>query len=136
MLTQDSSAIKNTFCKAERLCHKQLIDNTFKGNNYWLYPFKVFWNETPLKSRFPVQVLISVPKKKFKDAVSRNKIKRQIREIYRKNKSIIYNPLISLEKQLAIGISYQSNKMLDFAEMEVKLIGVLTKIAENVQVTN
>ena len=34
----------------------------------------------------PVQILISVPKKRFKHAVDRNRVKRQIREAYRRHR--------------------------------------------------
>ena len=40
----------------------------------------------PQSADAPVQVLISVPKKRFKHAVDRNRVKRQVREAYRQCK--------------------------------------------------
>ena len=36
-----------------------------------------------------IKILISVPKKRFKHAVDRNRVKRQIREAYRHNKQLL-----------------------------------------------
>lgn len=122
---------KNTFSKVERLCHKRLIEELFKGKSCWNYPFKVFWKEVTLKEEIPAQVLISVSKKKFKHAVDRNRIKRLIREAYRKNKHILYDPLIISNKQLIFGITYQTNKQLTFSEIESKIIEVLNQIVKD-----
>ena len=46
--------------------------------------FKAVPRQTP--ADVPVQVLISVPKKRFKHAVDRNRVKRQVREAYRQCK--------------------------------------------------
>jgi len=80
-------AYDRSFPKAERLCSKKLISQLFaKGSAFNLYPLRfVFLKaETPLPE-FP-EVLISVSKKYFKRAHDRNRLKRQIREVYRLNK--------------------------------------------------
>ena len=47
-------------------------------------------------------ILISVPKKRFKRAVKRNLVKRQVREAYRKNKHLLLDALASRNKRLII----------------------------------
>ena len=49
-----------------------------------------------------VSVLISVPKKRFHDAVDRNRVKRQIREAYRKLKHSLVENMVSREEGLLI----------------------------------
>ncbi len=86
--------------KGERLCSKKLIDTLFGiGGSHAMtaFPLKAVYRlidcksetsapeETVMESN--VQVLVSVPKKHFKRAVKRNRVKRQVREAYRKHKS-------------------------------------------------
>lgn len=77
--------MKNTLSKSDRLTNTVAISQIYdKGKHLSDYPFKVVWlkevGETGLK------VVFSVPKRKFKRAVDRNQIKRQLREAYRKYK--------------------------------------------------
>ena len=78
----------SSFKKEERLCNIKLIEKLYHtGSSFLVYPFRIIWLSSETNSEFPVQVLISVPKKKFKRAVDRNLLKRRIREIYRLHKS-------------------------------------------------
>ena len=88
--------------KGERLCSKKLIDTLFgTGGSHAMtaFPLKAVYRlidcksetsapeETVMESN--VQVLVSVPKKHFKRAVKRNRVKRQVREAYRKHKRFV-----------------------------------------------
>ncbi|HPD59040.1 MAG TPA: ribonuclease P protein component, partial [Paludibacteraceae bacterium] len=68
------------FPKSERLNSKIKIDRLFTdGKAFLVYPLRTVYfisSENPSE----LEVLISVPKKKFKKAVHRNRIKRLIRE--------------------------------------------------------
>lgn len=90
------------------------------GEKY--FPFRIVWIESDLPGDFPVQVLFSVPKKKFKSAVQRNRIKRRMREAYRKNKHLLYQHLSKTEKKLALGFIYTSPAESDYHEIEQKII--------------
>ena len=82
-----------TLTKAERLSSKIIIDKLFStGKAFNHAPFKVVWLQTTEDS-VPAQILISVPKRLFKRAVDRNRLKRLIREGYRKNKHLLYDQL-------------------------------------------
>jgi len=70
------------FPKAYKLRSKKEIETLFaQGNTYFAPPLKIVWqihhecNETS-----PIKIAISVSKKRFKHAVTRNLIKRRIRE--------------------------------------------------------
>ena len=78
-----------TFGKTERLTLKSRIDSLFnEGNSFTISPFKVIYLMVEQQS-VPVQVLISVPKKKFRHAVDRNSLRRKIREAYRLHKHLL-----------------------------------------------
>lgn len=79
------SVNNNRFPKSERIKSKRLIEKLFsKGASFISYPFRVLYLEQ--EDDKPTQFAISVPKKKIKTAVQRNRIKRLTREAYRLNK--------------------------------------------------
>ena len=77
-----------------------------------------------------ISLLISVPKKKFKRAVKRNRVKRQIREAYRKNKFILKDVLEKENKKAAIAFIWLGNELCDSSEIESKVIKLLQLTAE------
>lgn len=73
------------FPKAYKLRSKKEIETLFtQGNASFYFPLKIVWMSYPeYNALSPVQVAISVSKKRFKQAVVRNLIKRRIRESMR-----------------------------------------------------
>ena len=81
----------------------------------------------------PVSILVSVPKRCFKRAVKRNRVKRQVREAYRLNKHYIINKVESLEgKSLMIAFIFLDDKLHDTREMETKVKNLLQRIGEKI----
>lgn len=119
----------NKFPKKERLTSKKLIKELFsKGSSFFLYPFKTFY----LKNLPDVQggqVLITIPKKNFKNAVKRNLIKRRFKEAYRLNKQIIQNN--QKAASFLVGFVYISKEILPYSEIESKLKIILKRLNEN-----
>lgn len=75
------------FPKDEKLKSKTLIGNMFReGKAVSKYPLKLVYIATDLPKDVTIQAGFSVPKRFFKHAVDRNKIKRLIREAYRLEK--------------------------------------------------
>jgi ribonuclease P protein component len=121
--------IRQTFKKGERLRSKKLIGDLFsKGNGFFVYPFKVIYVETSEKRAFPVEVLISVPKKRIKGAVKRNRIKRLVREAYRKNKGLLWDKMESRPSTLLLGLIYVADQEMTYHEIEKKIILILQRI--------
>lgn len=111
-----------TFKKSERLSHKKTIQELFtKGSSFYLYPFKVISRAGDDASVH--QILISVPKRSFKKAVMRNRIKRRVREAYRLNKH-----LLNTDVKLQIAYIYTAKELLDFKIIERKLIDSLERL--------
>ena len=106
-----------SFKKEERLCNVKLIEKLFtEGSSFLVYPFRIVWLSEVNTSSYPVQVLISVPKKRFKRAVDRNLIKRRIREVYRLNKlEHLFPLLLNQSGGLILGITYIGKEVGDYA---------------------
>lgn len=111
-----------TFKKNERLYGQKIIEKLFlEGKSFTVFPFRVIWLKSTFESDFPARIMISVSKRKFKRAVDRNLIKRRIREAYRRNKKDIYNFFNRQQVQCAICLIYNSEKILDYTEIEEKI---------------
>ena len=122
-----------TFKKEERIVSNLLIETLFeKGNSQSLsaYPLRAVYLKTEHREGCaPVQLLISVPKKKFKHAVDRNRVKRQIREAYRKNKVLLEGTLDE-GQMLLIAIIWLSDKHYATNEVEKRVINLLKQMAK------
>ena len=121
------------FKKEERIVSNLLIETLFeKGNSLSLnaYPLRAVYVKTEHREGCaPVQLLISVPKKKFKHAVDRNRVKRQIREAYRNNKSLLEGT-VEEGQMLLIAIIWLSDKHFATKEVEKRVISLLKQMAK------
>ena len=123
--------MKQAFKKSERLHSKKLISKLFEeGKTFIIYPFKVVYLEQISDTTSPVQVLVSVSRRNFKKATDRNKVKRLIRESYRKNKTRLPSHNSAYDKQLLIGLIYTANTILTYNEIERKIILILQRLNE------
>ncbi|MES2592252.1 MAG: ribonuclease P protein component [Bacteroidota bacterium] len=119
------------FTKAERLSSKIKITQLFEsGKSFHSAPFKVIWQETISEHRVSAQIVISVPKRLFKRAVDRNRLKRLFREVYRKNKNILYDHLN--DKKILLLFIFTGKSMIDYKEMEEKIIIVLQRLNKSI----
>lgn len=118
-----------TFSKSERLCSTKVISALFEnGNIFHTQLFKIVWTESPAKLLFPAQVAFSVSKRSFRHAVTRNLVKRRMREAYRKNKSVLYDHLLSLNRQIVFIIIMKGNTVPDYATIEKSMNDILLRM--------
>ena len=121
----------NTLRKSERLDKKKVIEKMFAGGSrsFSVFPLRVV--SLPVEElEAPVSILVSVSKRRFKRAVKRNRVKRQIREAYRKNKSLLVDELQRREQRLAVAFIYLSDELVATAELEEKMKIALARISE------
>jgi len=77
----------------------------------------------------PVQVLISVPKKRFKHAVDRNRVKRQVREAFRRHKDILSQAVPDNQK-LLLAFIWLTDEHRPTAEVEKRVVSLMKRIGE------
>lgn len=124
-----------TFGKAYKLCSKKVMQTVFEsGASLKKYPLKLVYKTTELPTEKPFQVALSVPKRKFKRAPDRNRVKRIIREVIRKNKSSLETILTTNNQQIAIFIIYIGQDVLSYAEIEIKLVRLLDKLVKELDI--
>ena len=86
--------MRYTFGKEEKLKSKKLIEQLFaEGKSVTVYPIKLIYLKVDHQGNYPVKAAVSASKRKIKKAIGRNKIKRLLRECYRKHKYLVYDQL-------------------------------------------
>lgn len=106
----------NNFPKKEKLKSKPLFEDLFsEGKSVQHFPMKLIYLNTDFKDGGKFKVGVVAPKKKFKSAVDRNRIKRLLREAYRNNKPLIFN---NIEGNFAFLFLYLGSKMPGYADIE------------------
>ena len=121
---------RNPFSKAERLKSRKLIAALFKGgHSYLAYPFRVVWLPLPdvIDTGFPAQVAIAAPKRTFKTAVARNRIKRLVRESYRLQKNDFYTKLRTENHRIGLLLMYVAKTELPQGGIDAGMKKVLRK---------
>lgn len=109
------------FPRKEKLKSDKVIERLFQeGRSLTKFPLRLLYLQTSLS--VPIQATVSVPRRSFKKAVSRNRIKRLIRESYRKNKDIVFN---NTEGNFAFLFLYLGKEIPTFKEVERPMIGLL-----------
>ena len=125
-----------TFGKEERLCRKLLIDQLFSGKacSFSAWPIRgvfLLVDDCQSEKAASTELLISVSKRFFKRAVKRNRVKRQIREAYRKNKALIAEALEKVTgKKLLLAVIWQDAKLHDTARVESKIQILLRRVTD------
>jgi len=115
--------MKILFSKKERILSKNSINNLYKyGSRIYGQSLILIWNYIEYETMVPIQLLITVPKKKIKKAVDRNYTKRIIREIYRLHKAEIHR---LVPTPIEIIIAYNKTSVPDFNKLKSELLHLL-----------
>ena len=125
-----------TLPKTERLAGKRLVETLFKGGDsrsLVYFPLRAVytWVEG---GEAPAMMMVSVPKRCFKSAVSRNRVKRQVREAFRKHKHAFHARVAEAggSRSLALAFIWLDNQLHDSKEVERRVAGLLQRIGERI----
>ena len=127
---------RRLFPKSERLCLQKDIDRLFaSGDTFVSYPLRIVYKSASIDdtSKSCISILVSVPKKRIKSAVIRNRIKRLIRESYRLNKNASLEEGKQKENQLHIAFLYLSNDIKTYDDIEKAMQKALDMILQKVK---
>ena len=124
---------RSTFRKRERIASLKLIETLFGGGcsqSVAAFPLRAVYMLSERQSNeAPVQLLISVPKKRFKHAVDRNRVKRQVREAFRQHKDLLY-PVVPETQRLLLSFIWLSDEHRPSKEVEGRIVTLMRRIGE------
>lgn len=122
------------FGKNYKLCSKRLIQDLFEnGRDIKKYPLRLRYLKTNLSTENNFQITFSVPKKRFKKAPDRNRVKRLLREAVRKNKVQIEQFLADNNLNLALFLIYNDNEILSYKVLESKIVSIFERLINEIQ---
>lgn len=128
---------KSIFDKSQRLCSKKNIDLLFgHSSSFALYPIRIVYRIEKAEQdtkKLPVQLLLSVSKRHFKRAVKRNRVKRQLREAFRKNNSALRTMAASQSLSVKMAILWLSDELYPSENIQEKVYSALQKIERTLQ---
>ena len=119
--------------KKERLSWKRYIELLFeKGQSFIAFPLRIVFYVTEEDLPAESSILISVAKKRFKRAVKRNKIKRQIREAYRVQKNNLKLSTEDNKKNILIAFIYVDKEIHEHSLIEKAVAKAIKRLNNNI----
>ena len=120
-----------TLEKADKLKRRKLIEQLFsEGDRVKSYPFHMVFLPVDYEKITTLQVGFSVPKRNIKLAVNRNRIKRLMREVYRKNKNIFSE---NLNEKYIFMIVYTARNEMEYADLELAMKKIAAKFRSKIE---
>ena len=117
------------FGKSERLKSKKTIEDVYShGQQIKKFPFLLKYLRTSIEKGAKVQIVVSIPKRNVKKATDRNRLKRQIKEVYRLNKKELFELINKQEKDLALFLIYTGGVDVEYQLLESKLKLILQEL--------
>ena len=123
-----------TLRKRERMTSNLLIEALFENGNSQAtsaFPLRAVYRCVARRQGdLPAQILISVPKKRFKHAVDRNRVKRQVREAYRRHKALLWEGMAD-DQEWLVGFIWLADRHFPTKEVEKRVVRILQSISKN-----
>ncbi len=118
--------MNQSFSKTQKLKSRKTIARLFdEGKTVTKFPIKVFY--LPQQDHLENQAAFAVPKRNFKLAISRNRIKRQLREAYRLKKETLES---NTNTKFALLFLYLGKTNVPYAQIEKAVTVLLKKLAD------
>ncbi|MFW5852212.1 MAG: ribonuclease P protein component [Bacteroidota bacterium] len=119
------------FPKAYKLCSKKEFETLLsKGRTLVVFPFKFIWLSSSANDS-PIKIGISIPKRFHKKAVTRNNIRRHVREALRTQCSDFFVTLQNKKQTVSCLIIYSDTTIIPSQEIAKKIRSGIKKIVEN-----
>ena len=114
-----------------RLKHKKAIENLYAyGFTMLQFPILVKFYLAERKNDEPVVVMFTASKKKLSSVPARNRVKRQLREVFRLSRPTFNLWPIPSNKQLHLSIIYVHHELLPTADINQAWQQLLKRIEE------
>ncbi len=132
-----------TLRKSAKLRHRSLIERVFsEGHSHYAYPIRLSarpLSDDELRANFkdhvpdligPLQIMLTVPKKKRKHAVDRVLVRRRIREAFRLNCRELREAVSASDdiRTLSIALIYIADKNESYSKIEKSMKKLLGKL--------
>lgn len=141
--------MRYTLGKSEKLRHTTLVEGVFaEGRKIYDFPLRVMYrivDEAELRSSFrdhvpdrigPLQMMITVPKKKRRHAVDRVLMRRRIREAYRLNRLPLFEKVRESDgrvRSVEMAFIYLHNENTGYSLIDKKMKRIIAKIAREIE---
>ena len=96
------------------------------------FPLRIVYRLDPAPET-SVAVMISVSKKRFRRAVKRNRVKRQVREAYRLHKHLLWDALNGQPVFLSIAFLWLQDQLIESAVVEKRVLSLLYRLSEKLK---
>lgn len=145
---KDTVSAPLTFPKSERLRHRTLVEALFReGESLYDYPLRLTWrcvDEKALAESFrdtvpegiaPLQMMVTVPKKKRRHAVDRVRMRRVVRESYRLRRREVRRIVEQTPgiRTLSLAFIYIATENLPMAMVDKKMARLLERLTQKIQ---
>ena len=117
-----------TFGKAYKLCSKKDIETLYReGRDVKYFPFYLKYSIGAVKNA-PFQIVLVVPKKKFRNATTRNQIRRYIREAIRLEKNMLEEKLLGKEIAVSLFLVYAGDADISLSSAKKDIVKLFKKL--------
>jgi ribonuclease P protein component len=131
MIKMGDALQKNTFPKSERLCSRKEIDRLFAdGASISVSPIKLIFIDRKELPQSRCLTMFVVPKRNFRRAHDRNKLKRRMREAFRLGRHGFYETLSAKEKCVSMAMLYTGRRSEEYGVISRAVETLLARLAE------